>query len=282
MAFRPIAGDAARPKLRAPPGACDTHMHFYDARFPAAPAALITPDDARVEDYRRVQAHLGLERVIVVQPTTYGLDNSCQIEAMHSFGDDARAVFVVDRDVPDAELERLTGLGGRGARFHMLPGGAVPWDQLEDVAARVNAFGWHIQLQLNGRELPERAALLTRLPCPLVIDHVGRFTPPVSPDHEAFRVLLRLLDSGRCWVKLSAPYESFGDAPPCYEEIAVEARTLVRAAPERMLWASNWPHPGKDWMPDDAEHLDLLLDWVDDEATRSRILVSNPARLYGF
>ena len=92
----------------------------------------------------------------------------------------------------------------------------------------------------------------------------------------------RLLDSGRCWVKLSAPYESFGDAPPCYEEIAVEARALVRAAPERMLWASNWPHPGKDWMPDDAEHLDLLLDWVDDEATRSRILVSNPARLYGF
>lgn len=282
MAFRPIAGDAPRPKLQAPPGACDTHMHFYDARFPAAPAALITPDDARVEDYRRVQAHLGLERVIVVQPTTYGLDNSCQIEAMQSFGDDARAVFVVDRDTPDAELERLTGLGGRGARFHMLPGGAVPWDQLEEVAARVHAFGWHIQLQLNGRELPEREALLTRLPCPLVIDHVGRFTPPVSPDHEAFRVLLRLLDSGRCWVKLSAPYESFGDAPPLYEEIAIEGRALVRAAPERMLWASNWPHPGKDWMPDDAEHLDLLLDWVDDEATRSRILVDNPARLYGF
>lgn len=282
MAFRPIAGDAPRPKLQAPPGACDTHMHFYDARFPAAPAALITPDDARVEDYRRVQAHLGLERVIVVQPTTYGLDNSCQIEAMQSFGDDARAVFVVDRDTPDAELERLTGLGGRGARFHMLPGGAVSWDQLEEVAARVHAFGWHIQLQLNGRELPEREALLTRLPCPLVIDHVGRFTPPVSPDHEAFRVLLRLLDSGRCWVKLSAPYESFGDAPPRYEEVAVEARALVRAAPERMLWASNWPHPGKDWMPDDAEHLDLLLDWVDDEATRSRILVGNPARLYGF
>lgn len=282
MAFRPIAGDAPRPKLQAPPGACDTHMHFYDARFPAAPAALITPDDARVEDYRRVQAHLGLERVIVVQPTTYGLDNSCQIEAMQSFGDDARAVFVVDRDTPDAELERLTGLGGRGARFHMLPGGAVSWDQLEEVAARVHAFGWHIQLQLNGREVPEREALLTRLPCPLVIDHVGRFTPPVSPDHEAFRVLLRLLDSGRCWVKLSAPYESFGDAPPRYEEVAVEARALVRAAPERVLWASNWPHPGKDWMPDDAEHLDLLLDWVDDEATRSRILVDNPARLYGF
>lgn len=282
MAFRPIAGDAPRPKLQAPPGACDTHMHFYDARFPAAPAALITPDDARVEDYRRVQAHLGLERVIVVQPTTYGLDDSCQIEAMQSFGDDARAVFVVDRDTPDAELERLTGLGGRGARFHMLPGGAVSWDQLEEVAARVHAFGWHIQLQLNGRELPEREALLTRLPCPLVIDHVGRFTPPVSPDHEAFRVLLRLLDSGRCWVKLSAPYESFGDAPPRYEEVAVEARALVRAAPERVLWASNWPHPGKDWMPDDAEHLDLLLDWVDDEATRSRILVGNPARLYGF
>lgn len=282
MAFRAIGPDADRPRVKAPPGACDTHMHFYNARFPSAPTALITPNDAWIEDYRRVQSLLGLERVVVVQPTTYGLDNSCQIAAMESFGDSARAVFVVNRATPDSELERLTRLGGRGARFHMLPGGAVPWEELEEVAARVAVFGWHIQLQLNGRELPDRAEMLSRLPCALVIDHVGRFTPPVSTDHEAFRALLRLLDGGKCWVKLSAPYESFGSDPLRYEEIAVEARALVRAAPERMLWATNWPHPGKDWRPDDAEHMDLLLDWVEDEATRNRILVDNPARLYGF
>jgi len=282
MGFAPITETTNPPRLKAPKGACDTHMHFYNARFASAPSALITPDDAWIDDYRKVQAHLGLDRVVVVQPTTYGLENSCQIEGMAAFGDSARAVFVVARNTSDSELERLTSLGGRGARFHMLPGGAVPWEELEDVAARVAAFGWHIQLQLNGRELPEREAMLARLPCPLVIDHVGRFTPPVTPDHEAFGTLMQLLDGGRCWVKLSAPYESFGADTPRYDEIAVEARALVAAAPERMLWATNWPHPGKDWMPDDAEHMDLLLDWAADETTRNRILVDNPAEFYGF
>ncbi|MBE9553151.1 MAG: amidohydrolase family protein, partial [Proteobacteria bacterium] len=121
-----------------------------------------------------------------------------------------------------------------------------------------------------------------RLPGTLVVDHVGRFTQPVEPGHEAFKVLLRLLEGGECWVKLSAPYESFADQPLDYDKIAVEARGLVRAAPGRMLWASNWPHPGKGWMPDDAELLDLLLDWAENEATRDRILVGNPAELYGF
>lgn len=282
MGFRKITADSPKPKLQSPPGACDTHMHFYNAKVPSAPTALMTPDDAWIKDYKAVRAHLGLERVVVVQPTTYGMDNSCQIEAMAAFGDQARAVFVVDDQTPDEELERLTKLGGRGARFHMLPGGAVPWDILEAVAARIHEFGWHIQLQLNGRELPEREAMLKRLPGALVVDHVGRFTQPVEPDHEAFKVLLRLLEGGKCWVKLSAPYESFAEQPLDYGKVAVEARALVRAAPDRMLWASNWPHPGKDWMPDDAEHFDLLLDWVDDGATRNRILVGNPAELYGF
>lgn len=282
MGFRPITADTPRPMLQTPPGACDTHMHFYNARCPSAPTALMTPEDAWIEDYKTVQSHLGLQRVVVVQPTTYGLDNSCQIEAMAAFGDNARAVFVVDDKTPDDELERLTRLGGRGARFHMLPGGAVPWGVLETVASRVHEFGWHIQLQLNGRELPDREATLKRLPGGLVVDHVGRFTQPVAPDHEAFKVLLRLLEGGRCWVKLSAPYESFGDLPLDYDKIALEARALVAAAPERMLWASNWPHPGKGWLPDDAKHLDLLLDWADAESIRNRILTDNPAALYRF
>ncbi|HEY5720179.1 MAG TPA: amidohydrolase family protein [Gammaproteobacteria bacterium] len=273
---------SATPQLQAPPGACDTHMHFYHHGYPPAAGALLTPADAWLDDYRALQARLGLQRVVIVQPTTYGRDNACQLAALAAFGDSARAVLVVDDRIDEAQLERFTALGARGARFHMLPGGAVPWELLEPVAARIAPFGWHVQLQLNGRELPEQLARLQRLPCPLVIDHVGRFTPPVAPEHAAFRALRELLDGGRCWVKLSAPYVSAPCAPPAYAEVSALARELVAAAPERMLWASNWPHPGEAGPPDEALLLDLLLAWADDGATRQRILVDNPAALYGF
>jgi len=219
--------------------------------------------------------------VVAVQPTTYGRDNSAQADAIATFGPDARGVAVVGADTPESEIARLHGLGFRGARYHMLPGGAVDWESLDTVAARVAAFGWHIQLQFNGRELPEHEAKIRRLPGTFVFDHVGRFTPPVMPDHQAFRILLRFLETGRCWVKLSAPYES-SSAAPRYEDVGTEARALVAAAPERMLWASNWPHPGRTPAPDERDMLDLLLDWAPDEKTRHRILVENPGALYGF
>lgn len=282
MGFREITAASRRPLLQVDGPVCDTHMHFYNARYPTAPTALMTPPDAWVEDYRAVQAHLGLSRVVVVQPTTYGLDNTCQIEAMAAFGEAARGVFVVDEGVTDETLDEMTSLGGRGARFHLIPGGAIGWESLEPVAARIAPFGWHIQLQLNGCELPDHVDRLHRLPCPLVVDHIGRFTPPVEPDHDAFRALLGLLDTGRCWVKLSAPYKSFGDGERVYAETDREAAALIDAAPERMLWATNWPHPGKDWLPDDAEHMDLMLNWTAAAAVRRRILVDNPHELYGF
>jgi D-galactarolactone isomerase len=270
------------PRLKAPKGACDTHIHFYNAQFPSAPTALMTPPDSWVAEYRALQKRLNLERVVVVQPSTYGTDNSCQLAAMKAIGENARGVMVVDASIGNAELNRLTRLGVRGARFHMLPGGAVPWEMLEEVAGRVHHFGWHIQLQMNGREFPEREAMLKRLPGRLVVDHVGRFMGPVATDDPAFKALLRLLETGRCWVKLSAPYESSVSGAPDWADVASEARALAKAAPERMLWASNWPHPGQKSRPDEADLLDLLLDWVDDEAVRNKILVDNPAELYGF
>ena len=271
------------PRLLAPKGACDTHTHFYNAAFPSAPTALMTPPDARGDEYRAVQRRLNLERVVIVQPSTYGLDNSCQLAALQAIGETARAVMVVDTSITDAELERMTRLGVRGARFHMFPGGAVPWEMLEEVAARVHPFGWHIQLHMNGREFPLREAVLKRLPGMLVVDHVGRFTGPTSSDDPAVKALLRLLETGRCWVKLSAPYLSSVSGAPEWADVAAQARTLARAAPERMLWASDWPHPGSNNPPDEADLLDLLLDWVDDDETvRNRILVDNPAVLYGF
>ncbi len=280
-----VPPDPSRPPaLKAPPGAVDTHMHMYGPRekYPWAPTRVNDPPRGDVEDYRRTLAWIGVERCVVVQPSHYGKDNRCTLDAVKALGlDRARAVVVVDETVRDDELARLTRAGARGIRFHMLPGGVLPWEIMETMAARVHAHGWHVQLQCNGRLLPEREALLRRLPCPIVVDHVGRFMDPVPVDHPAFKCLLGLLDSGRVWVKNSAPYESSKTGGPAFADVAPLARALIRHAPERMLWASNWPHPGRDGYSD-AAMLDLLLDWAPDERTRQMILVDNPSKLYGF
>ena len=274
--------NTARPRLKAPPGTCDTHMHIYDRRYPKAPTARIDAPDAPVSDYLKVRERLGIERTVVVQPSTYGTDNRCTIEAMKTLGAGTRGVAVVDQTVTDAELDRLTGLGIRGIRFFMLPGGALPWDILETMAARVAPFSWHVQLQLDGRQLPDYEAVLARLPCDLVIDHVGKFLEPVPVEHPSFRALERLVGRG-AWVKLSAPYEVSKVGAPNYDDVGTLAKALVKIAPDRMLWATNWPHPTPGVpKPDDAWMLDMLLDWVPNEAVRRKVLVDNPARLYGF
>lgn len=274
---------STRPALQAPPGACDTHMHIYEPRFPTRPE-VAKPPEASVAEYLKARTRLGLSRTIVVQPNAYGTDNRCTLEAIAALGSSARGVAVVDTRAGDDELAHLTKAGIRAVRFMMLPGGALTWDILEEMATRVHAFGWHVNLQLDGRTLPDRLALLERLPGELVIDHVGKFLEPVTVDHAGFKALLRLIASGRTWVKLSAPYEVSKAGPPRYDDVGALAKALVKAAPERMLWASNWPHPSAKpgQLPDDANLLDLLLEWAPDAATRTKILVDNPARLYGF
>lgn len=267
-----------------PPGACDTHLHFYDARYPAAATALLHPPDATPDDYRAIQSQLGTKRLVVVQPTTYGLDNSCQLDALAGFGDDARCVAVVDGTTSDDELRRLTQLGVCGARFHMLEGGAVPWEMLDDVAARIAPLGWHVQLQLNGRELAGRREQLLRLPVEVVVDHVGRFMPPVDVEDPSFQTLVDLAASGRGWVKLSAPYESstepVTDHTHDHRDVDPLIDALVTQVPDRLLWASNWPHPGQPMHPSPLTLAAQLERWVRDADTRGRILVDNPDRLY--
>lgn len=274
--------------MSAATGGCDTHLHFYDARYPSAPTAQLFPPDALTDDYRQVQVDLGLRRLVVVQPTTYGLDNSCQLDAMAVFGDDARGVMVVDASVTDDRLRRMTDLGVRGARFHMLPGGAVSWELLEPVASQIARFGWHVQLQLNGRELAARREMLVRLPVEVVVDHVGRFMPPIdaadmSTDPNV-GALLDLVESGRGWVKLSAPYESSAepvtDRATDHRDLHPLIGLLVDRVPDRLLWASNWPHPGQSRHPSPATLAEQLEQWVPDADTRRRILVDNPDRLY--
>ena len=277
-----------KPQLQAPPGACDTHIHIYGPgnRYPVAATNVLPVPKASAEDYLAVMTRLNLSRAVVVQPSAYGSDNRCTLDGIRTLGlSRARGVAVVGDSIKDDELASLNAAGIRGARFHMLPGGILPWSILENVAARVHALGWHIQLQMDGRDLPKREAMLKRLPGGLVIDHTGKFLEPVGVDHPGFRSLMELVEGGRCWVKLSAPYETSKVGPPHFDDVGVLAKALVKAAPERMLWASNWPHPsaqGKTPQPDDAALLDVLLDWVDAETARRKILVDNPAEVYGF
>ncbi len=272
------------PRLTAPADTCDCHIHLYDPAMPLAPtAANAGPAWANVEAYRDVQRRLGLTRAVVVQPTAYGADNRCTVAAIAALGRQrTRGIAVIQPEITDAELVRLDDAGICGVRFQMFPGGALPWEALEPIAARIAPLGWHIQLQMDGRLLAEREAMLGRLPAPLVIDHVGKFLEPVTVAHSGFQAILRLLDGGRTWFKLAAAYEVSKAGPPLYVDVGALAKAAVKAAPERMIWASNWPHVSVRDLPDDAALLDLLQNWAPDAAVRQRILVDNPALLYRF
>lgn len=263
------------------PGACDCHVHIYEDRYPLIPNVAVIPPHSPVSAYREVQQALGLERVIIVQPTGYGFDNSCSLAALAELGASARGIALVAPDASDAEIARLHQGGMRGVRYMMI-GGVLPWDSLEPMATRLKKFDWMINLQLDGRTLPEHEDLLKRLPCKLVIDHTGKFLEPVSPDHPSFQSLLRVLDTGRAWIKLSAPYETSKTGAPGYDDVSLLARTLAEKFPERCLWASNWPHPGRNPVPSNVALYDLLFSWASSDSARQKILVDNPAQLYGF
>ena len=280
----PWSAGTEPPKLKAPPNACDCHMHIYDSRFPVAPNAKLRPPDATVDAYRLLQKRIGTTRNVVVTPSTYGTDNSCTLDAMAKLGATARGVAVVDTSVADAELKRLNDLGIRGIRFNLVQSGATTVDMIEPLSKRVNDLGWHVQIHMLGDQIVEIADLLQRLPSPIVFDHRARIPEPAGVDHPAFALVLKLLDNGRTWVKLSGAYMDTRTGPPAYADVSKVAQGCVKAAPERMVWGSDWPHPTEkaDSKPDDAVLFDLLADWAPDEAIRNRISVANPAALYGF
>jgi D-galactarolactone isomerase len=266
-----------------PAGACDCHIHAYDEAYPLAPTATFKPPHAPVNDYVQVQAALGLMRVVVVQPTGYGFDNRCTLATVASMGGRARAVAMVPVQVTDSELQALHAAGVRGVRMMMFPGGLLGWDALAPMADKVRPWGWHLNVQFNGCEFVQRLSLLQSLNVPLVIDHTGKFlVPPAGTSDPAFQALCRLLDTGRVWVKLSAPYETSRHGAPHYDDVGLLARYLATHYPERCLWASNWPHPNQDPVPSNAAMLNLLPNWVARHADLQRILVDNPAQLYGF
>jgi len=190
---------------------------------------------------------------------------------------------VVNDETPMASLRDMRARSAVGFRMHMMPGGAVGWDAIPPLARKAADLGWHMQLQMDGRVLHERVELLKSLPCTLVIDHVGKFLEPSTIDHPGFKALAALLDTGRVWLKLSAAYEVSRAGPPDFKDTGALATEAARLAPDRMVWASNWPHVSKlADPPDDAGQLDTLLYWIADADLRTRILVDNAAKLYGF
>ncbi|MEJ0068526.1 MAG: amidohydrolase family protein [Pseudomonadota bacterium] len=278
----PWSSGTELPHSKAPPLATDCHMHIYDSRFPIAANATLRPGDAHVSDYRKLQHRLGTSRNVIVTPSTYGTDNSCTLDALKTIGQSARAVAVVDTSVTDAELRRLSDLGVRGIRFNLVQAGATTVEMLEPLSKRVAPLGWHVQIHMLGDQIVGIEDMLLRLPSRIVFDHLGRIPQPAGVNHPAFRVIRNLIDKGQTWVKLSGAYIDSKVGPPFYADTSAVAEAYVQAAPERLVWASDWPHPTEKDKPDDAVLFDLLPRWAPNPAVRHRILVDNPARLYGF
>jgi D-galactarolactone isomerase len=282
-----------RPHSVAPPLACDAHIHVFDERFEHGTELL---PHATATDYRKMQALFGTERTVVVQPRASGIDNSATLDAIAQLGiDRTRGVAVVRPDVSDAELQRLHDGGIRGIRFtlftppaavhHLVPQQpVVSFDMVETLAHRVHALGWHVQLHWEAEQIVSHCDMLLRLPTPMVFDHMARLPLPGGTAHPAFEIVRALLEDGRAWLKLSGPYlDSRVGAAGGYDDMHAVARAWVKAAPERLVWGSDWPHPAAgDPPPDDALLFDLLARWTDDEGIRTRILVDNPAALYDF
>ncbi|WP_233830560.1 amidohydrolase family protein [Paraburkholderia sp. ZP32-5] len=274
----PDASPVALP-FALPPGACDCHAHIYGPpeRYPYRAGRRYTPAPVGLAEYRAALAALGLTRAVIVQPTIYD-DNQITLDALAASGGQWCGIAQLKTDVSDAQLQLLDAAGFRGVRMHTRSG----LDDLELIARRVAQFGWHVQLHLDAHTLPDIGARLARLPVPVVIDHFARIVIQQGVDQPGFRMLLTLLESGRCWVKLSAPFR-LGDEVSPYAGVLPFARALVAARPDRLIWGSDWPHSSfHGVMPNMGVLLGLVGKWAPDAGIRDMILGSNPARLYGF
>lgn len=270
---------------RAPTGAADCHAHVFGPHgtVPLNPGRTYTPSLATLEQFQAMHAALGIERGVIVQPSVYGTDNEYSRLAVEAMGDNGRGVAVIDATCSTQEMDKMHESGFRGARFNLESGGGVDPEQLETVAATLAERGWHLQTYISAPTLHELAPRLLDLPVDTVVDHMGGPVPELGIEQEGFQALLRGMAAGKFWVKISGAYRvDHGPAPwPAADQFA---KALIEAAPERVVWGSDWPHPHlRGPMPNDGDLLNRLLSWCDgDDALLNQILVDNPARLYDF
>lgn len=271
-----------RPRSRAPRDAADCHFHVYDARFPTDRSAVLRPGDATVDDYRSFQKRIGTSRGVIVQPSTYGLDNRLLLESLGKFGPTVRGVAVVNPNVTDAELKKMGAAGVRGIRFNLVQAGATTLGMVAPLSKRIAELGWHIQVNAAADQIAAAKETWLRAACPVVFDHLGHLPQPQGTTHPAFGIICDLLHKGKAWVKLSGFYMDSKAGAPTYADSVAVAGAYAKEAPEHLVWGSDWPHPTETAKPDDAVLFDLLAEAVPDESVRNRILVENAARLYGF
>ncbi len=280
----PVA-DTRKPHLTLPPGSCDTHAHVFgpEDKYPYDPNRRYTPPDALLADYLKMLRALGVERAVLVQPSGYMTDNSRLIDALREqTAFPLRGIAVVNNSVSDDVLRDMHDAGVRGLRVNLRVSNGASADMAPQLARRIAPLGWHLQVRVDPKDFASARSLIEALPVDVVIDHIGGVPVKDGIAGPDFRMLLDLVGSGRCWVKLSAPMRMSEEALP-YSDVTPFVRKLVEAAPDHMLWATDWPHTGVGGtMPNDGDLCDLLSDWIPDAGTRQRILVDNPARLYGF
>ncbi len=283
----PYSAGRDLPLIDVPENACDCHHHIYDpVRFPYLPTDTRNQPPAGVDAYRLLQKKLGTTRNVIVQPSAYGTDNACTLDALRQMGGNARAIVVVDPKIPETELAAMHEQGVRGVRFNISTGASKDHEAIKTIASKINQFGWLAHFWMSANDTADLESLLHQLPCRVVFDHRAHIPQPEGISHPAFKVVCGLLEKDRAWVKLSGLYQDSSTGPPGYADTVEVGRAFVQAAPERMVWGSDWPHPSifserKPW-PDDTDMLNLLAKQAPDERTRKLILVDNPARLYGF
>ena len=281
----PPVRDTRQSRLAVPPGSVDCHTHVFVDGYPLIPERGYNPPQSDLDDMLAMHQKLGIDRVVFTQPSVYGTDNSAILDAADRIPDLARAVVAVGADITDDELGELHARGARGIRLNLDNVGGMPieLDEVPTMAKRVAALGWHVEFLFAGRDLPDLLSLLRSLDAPISIGHFGYMPAAEGVGYPPFQDLLGLVGEGNTWVKLSAPNRlGVGDLPP-WPDVVPLAHALIEANPDRMLWASDWPHPNKfEVQPNDADLIEQLELWAPDEAMRGRILVDNPNTLYGF
>jgi 2-pyrone-4,6-dicarboxylate lactonase len=269
------------PRFAMPAGACDAHFHVFEPGFAHVPDPLYMFPEATLEQYLRLTEVLGIERMVLVQPTFYGTDNSLLAAVLRRLGDRARGVVRIEEDTTDAELDRYHDVGVRAIRLDLFARAGWPAAEIigyvQRMAARASARGWHIQFYTPGTIVRDLLPFLADLEDPFVIDHMGYMLEADGLTRADFGRLLSVLRQGSCWIKLSGPYRIAKARPLSYVEPI--GRALVSTRPDRLIWGSDWPHL-PDGQRDTGELLNLLADWAPDEADRQIILAESPAQLF--
>lgn len=273
-----------KPAFSLPRGACDTHVHIWGPfdRFPVAKGAPYTPPERTRDDLVALHARLGVDRAVIVQTTVYKSDNRAMLDGIARSGGRWRGVALIDEHFTDADFRTLHEGGVRGVRFGFVKhlGGVPDLALVRRTAARIAPMGWHLVLHLDAGNIPEFIDFFGELSLPVVVDHMGRVPVRDGLDQPPFRILLDLLKRPNWWVKVSGA-ERISETGPPFADAIPFAQRLIEAAPDRVLWGTDWPHPNVRWEPDEADLVDLLPSFAG-AAALHKVLVDNPARLYGF